>query len=104
MEAHVMSRRFTRILIVAFAVASGSSFDATLDTPAAPEDRGGQKVTWLLGHAQTGRNRWVTGAAVLVTPASGESRIYVTTTDEKGSYFFDALPEGLYDVMITKSG
>jgi len=28
----------------------------------------------------------------------------VTATDEKGSYFFETLPEGRYDVTITKGG
>jgi hypothetical protein len=105
MDPQVMKLRLFLAFVVALALAPGSFSDATLDdTPAASEAHGGHKVTWLLGHARTGRNRWVTGAAVLVTPASGESRIYVTATDEKGSYFFDALPEGLYDVTITKSG
>jgi hypothetical protein len=67
-------------------------------------DGGGVKTTWLLGHARTGRRRWVTGAAVLATPESGESRFYVTTTDEKGAYRFESIPEGSYDVTLTKHG
>jgi len=64
----------------------------------------GPKSTWLLGHARTGRRRWVTGAAVMATPQSGEVRIYVTTTDEKGAYRFEALPEGTYRVSLLKHG
>jgi hypothetical protein len=58
----------------------------------------------LLGHARTGRRRWVTGASVVATPQSGEVRIYVTATDEKGAYRFEALPEGAYRVRLLKHG
>jgi hypothetical protein len=64
----------------------------------------GPRSTWLLGHARTGRRRWVTGAVVLATPESGESRIFVTTTDEKGKYRFESIPEGVYDVILMKHG
>lgn len=102
-----MGLRFVHTVIAMLALAPGLPLGAAPATPAdapAASDGGGRKVTWLLGHARTGRNRWVTGAAVLVTPTSGEPRIYVTATDEKGSYYFETLPEGLYDVTITKGG
>jgi len=102
-----MSLRFARTVIAMLALAPawplGAAPATPSDAPAASEGDG-RKSTWLLGHARTGRNRWVTGATVLVTPSSGEPRIYVTATDEKGSYFFETLPEGLYDVTITKGG
>ena len=75
---------------------------APTSPPVATED--GPRSTWLLGHARTGRRRWVTGAVVLATPESGESRIYVTTTDEKGAYRFESIPEGVYDVVLLKHG
>ena len=69
----------------------------------ASPDRG-EKTTWLLGHARTGRRRWVTGAAVVATPESGEARIFVTATNDKGAYRFEAIPEGIYRVMLLKHG
>jgi hypothetical protein len=74
----------------------------TAKADAAPAE--GEKSTWLLGHARTGRRRWVTGAAVMATPQSGEARIWVTTTDEKGAYRFESLPEGTYRVSLLKHG
>ena len=64
----------------------------------------GEKTTWLLGHARTGRRRWVTGAVVVATPESGESKIFVTATNVKGAYRFEAMPEGTYQVMLLKHG
>jgi hypothetical protein len=66
-------------------------------------DHGGRR-TWLLGHARTGRHQWVTGAVVMATPQSGEARLYVTTTGEKGTYRFEAMPEGTYRVRLLKHG
>ena len=40
----------------------------------------------------------------MATPESGDVRIFVTSTDEKGAYRFDALPEGVYRVRLLKHG
>jgi len=75
----------------------------TAEPAEASPDRG-EKTTWLLGHARTGRRRWVTGAVVVATPESGEARIFVTATNDKGAYRFEGMPEGTYQVMLLKHG
>ena len=107
----IVMSRFLLMAVAIGAVATGLAAQSVADAPeptteaAPPVATGdGPKNTWLLGHARTGRRRWVTGAVVLATPESGESRIYVTTTDEKGKYRFESIPEGVYDVILMKHG
>ena len=63
-----------------------------------------EKLSALRGSARESRTRLVVGANVLVTPQGDASRIYLTTTDEKGGFQVTGLSEGDYDVLISRDG
>jgi hypothetical protein len=63
-----------------------------------------EKLSALRGSARESRTRLVVGANVLVTPQGDASRIYLTTTDEKGRFQVAGLSDGDYDVLIARDG
>jgi len=70
----------------------------------APEAGAVTKLSRLQGSAFLGRNRQVVGATVLVTPADKRSRLFVTSSDSKGRFRVDDLPDGDYRVEVRREG
>jgi hypothetical protein len=62
------------------------------------------KWTRLVGNARKGRRDWVPGVTVLVLPEWGLPKVFVTSTDEKGTFRLDQLEEGRYAVRFLKYG
>lgn len=97
-------------LVVPIAVAAAPAIAAGEPAAPAPPAESAQATapaattSWLSGQVRSGRHRWIVGAAVLVRPQSGEPRWYVTSTDDKGTYRFEDLPEGSYRVEWSKPG
>jgi hypothetical protein len=58
----------------------------------------------LAGKAYFARNRDVVGATVVVRSAGDPSRVWLTSTDEGGEFRIEDLPDGSYDVRITRPG
>lgn len=62
------------------------------------------RLSRVQGSAMLGRNRPVAGATVLVATESGTPAYYLTSTDAKGSFHVDGLPEGTYAVEFSRDG
>ena len=62
------------------------------------------KWTRLIGNARMGRRDWVPGVTVLVLPEWGLPKVFVTSTDEKGTFRLDQLEEGRYAIRFLKYG
>lgn len=62
------------------------------------------RATRLQGTAQVDRNHPVAGATVVARAESGASTLYLTSTDAKGLFRLDGLPEGTYRVDLRKDG
>jgi hypothetical protein len=62
------------------------------------------KWTRLIGNARRGRRDWVPGVTVLVLPEWGLPKVFVTSTDEKGTFRLDQLEEGRYAIRFLKYG
>jgi hypothetical protein len=58
----------------------------------------------LQGRTYLDRNREVVGATVLVQPQDDTSRTFVTSSDEKGRFRVDDLPDGTYRVEVEREG
>ncbi len=58
----------------------------------------------LQGRVHFSRTRMVVGATVLVQNQDDLSRIFVTSSDEKGKFRVDDLPDGKYKVAIDREG
>lgn len=110
-----MSRPRLRMLAVLAALTCGS-FAARLfaqETPQSgpaapppPESAAASpaRTTSLQGTAILGRSRPVAGATVLAAARSGPARIFVTSTDGRGTFLLDNVPEGAYDVEFLRDG
>lgn len=71
-----------------------------LALPALPGNNG----TSLKGSAQLDRNRPVVGASVRIRPENDRSRYLLTSTDAQGRLETMELPDGDYEVSVTKDG
>lgn len=71
---------------------------------AAPDTEGVTRVSRLQGAAKLGRNRHVVGATVLIRRSDEASRFFVTTSDSKGRFRVDGLPDGEYRVEVRREG
>jgi hypothetical protein len=69
------------------------------DDPAAAERRSRLQGTALIDR----RNR-VIGAVVLVQPEADPSRLFLTATDEDGTFRLDGLDDGVYRVALNRNG
>jgi len=58
----------------------------------------------LQGSVKLERNRPVVGAAVTVIPEAGDGPLIVTTTDSRGTFRVDDVPDGAYTVVFERSG
>jgi len=58
----------------------------------------------LQGRVHLSRTRMVVGATVLVQQQDDSSRIFVTSSDEKGRFRVEDLPDGKYKVAIDREG
>jgi hypothetical protein len=58
----------------------------------------------LQGLVYLNRNRMVVGATVLVRPQDDSSHVFVTSSDEKGRFRVEDLPDGTYEVAIDREG
>jgi hypothetical protein len=58
----------------------------------------------LQGRVHLSRTRMVVGATVLVQNQDATSRIFVTSSDERGKFCVDDLPDGKYKVAIDREG
>jgi hypothetical protein len=85
----LIQRLITIVITVAMAVA----------TAAAQE-----KLSRLQGSVNLGRNAPVIGATALVLPQERPTELYLTSSDGKGGFRVDGLPDGLYDVRVVKDG
>jgi len=66
----------------------------------APVDR----VSRLQGLVYLGRNRPVVGGVVVVRSRADASRVWLTSTDEKGVLRIEGLRDGSYDVSVAREG
>jgi hypothetical protein len=92
-------RRAARIAVAA--VALTASFRAA--RPAETVSTG-SRTARLEGTASLDRHRRVVGAAVVAGTRAGRSLFWLTSTDDKGLFVFDALPEGTYRVELRRDG
>ena len=112
-EAVSLSRRTLALSIPVLAgVVLHSSLPSQVE-PARPEppasqvsppQGGASHTTRLQGTARIDRNRPVLGATVIVRAESGARDLYVTSTDGKGAFHFDGLPEASYTVEFHRDG
>jgi len=58
----------------------------------------------LQGMAFFARNRQVVGATVTVHEMERRSRLFLTASDDKGSFLIDGLPNGNYSVQVEREG
>jgi len=58
----------------------------------------------LQGRTYLDRNREVIGATVQVRPQDDGSRLFVTSSDEKGRFRIDDLPDGSYRIQVAREG
>jgi len=63
---------------------------------------GGQAA--VQGQLRLGRGLPVVGATILLRPASNRSQLYVTATDETGSFRIDGLENGTYRLEARREG
>jgi hypothetical protein len=63
-----------------------------------------EKVSSLQGRAYLGRNAPVIGATALVQSQERSADLYLTSSDDKGRFRVDGLPEGLYRVRVERQG
>jgi hypothetical protein len=69
------------------------------DDPAA-----GERRSRLQGTALIDRRSRVIGAVVLVQPEADPSRLFLTATDEDGTFRLDGLDDGVYRVSLNRNG
>jgi hypothetical protein len=62
------------------------------------------KLTRLQGSAYLDRRNGVVGASVLAQPQGESGRLYLTSTDQRGRFLLDRLPEGDYRVEVRRDG
>jgi len=79
------------------------------DTEAEPAEQAEQvdkpeRLTRLRGTASIDRNNNVVGAVVMVWHEEDHSLVYFTSTDEKGVFRLDKMPEGEYQVVVHRDG
>ena len=79
------------------------ALQAVAGDPAVPTVRG-NNGTSLKGSARLGRNLPVVGATVRIRPENDRSRYLLTTTDGKGLLETMELPDGEYQVTVSKDG
>ena len=65
---------------------------------------GPERLSRLQGSAFLGRRAGVVGAAVLVAEEQDASRLFITSTDEKGQFRIDGLRDGSYRVSVKRDG
>ena len=63
-----------------------------------------KKLSRLQGSAYIDRNRSIIGAAVVVRRQSDPSRVFLTSTDGRGSFHIDGLEDGTYLVSLNRDG
>ena len=105
-----MNRRRTAVLACALALLGllrssspqAADQDEALDPDVAkPAIKQGSR---LQGRVHLSRTRMVVGATVLVQQQDDSSRIFVTSSDEKGRFRVEDLPDGKYKVAIDREG
>lgn len=74
-----------------------------LPNPSTPA-QDAERVSRLQGTASLGRNRPVVGATVLVHAQESRERLYLTSTDETGTFRVDDLRDGPYRVSAEREG
>jgi hypothetical protein len=90
-------RRAVSIVLVAAAML-GAAAAAEETAPAPP------KMARLEGTASLDRHRPVVGAAVLASVSGDRPLLWLTSTDDKGLFYFERLPEGTYRVELKREG
>ena len=73
-------------------------------TPTASPVPANDKKSRLQGTTYLGRNRQVVGATVLVCKQEDRSKLFVTSSDAKGRFHVDNLPDGAYRVEVQREG
>jgi len=85
----------------------GAALQAWAQEPAAttpPAPPAVERKSRLQGKVYLGRNRDVTGAAVRVRREGDPTRVWLTSTDEKGVFRVEGLGDGSYDVRVERDG
>jgi iron complex outermembrane receptor protein len=101
-----VSRRMVRTaLVLAVMTAVGPCAPATASSPtsAGERDTTAQKIAAVSGKVEDPSGAVIVGATVSLTPTGAGER-YETTTDTKGVYRFDRLPEGPYVALVFRDG
>ena len=93
-----MRRAVSIVLAAAAMIAAASAAAAEETAPAGP------KLARLEGTASLDRHRPVVGAAVLASVSGDRPLLWLTSTDDKGLFYFDRLPEGTYRVELKREG
>ena len=89
---------FSLLVLVQPAVAQDDGLDPDVAKPAIKQG------SRLQGRVHLSRTRMVVGATVLVQQQDDSSRIFVTSSDEKGRFRVEDLPDGKYKVAIDREG
>ncbi len=93
-----MRRAVSIALAVLAVISAGPAAAAEAAAPAAP------KQARLEGTASFDRHRRVVGAAVLARAEGDGPLFWLTSTDDRGAFYFDRLPEGTYRVELKREG
>ena len=93
-----MRRAVSIVLAAAAMIAAASAAAAEETAPAGP------KLARLEGTASLDRHRPVVGAAVLASASGDRPLLWLTSTDDKGLFYFERLPEGTYRVELKREG
>jgi hypothetical protein len=108
---HDLTRHLARLLVIpmllsAIVTLAPAQEEGEEPAPAAPAAAAqGTKLTRLQGSAYLDRRNGVVGASVLARPQTGDTgRLYLTSTDQKGRFKLDRLPEGDYRVEVRRDG
>lgn len=93
------------LIATASLVASAATAAAAQESAAPlPPPADASKTTRLQGRAFVDRNNHVVGAGVVVRPSEDPTRVALTTTDALGLFRIDGLPDGEYDVSVSRAG
>ncbi len=74
-----------------------------------PETKGEPEMTaakssGLQGRVRLTRRRGIPGVSVIVTPAGGGSAVWLTSTDDRGQFKLNDVPDGTYDLRLERDG
>jgi hypothetical protein len=101
-------RRFGGNLFLALTVAlvlfAGDAATQDADEADAVSNEARARMSRLQGRAFVDRNKDVIGATVVVRPHDDPSKVFLTSTGDRGGFRVDGLPDGEYNIRLEREG